>query len=123
MITPESRSLWVRVGAVPGRTRAYYPVSMELLLLVDRKESTLTATFLFRNAKAINWPRLPTPPATATKLFGVDIWKGVLKRRKYREKLIEDGKRKAACLQCNLLSKRLCRLYADIDAGTLVGRL
>ena len=74
MVTPESRSFWVRDGAVPGRTMAYQSVSMELLLLVYRREIyTLTATFLLRNAKAISWPRLPTAPATATKLWGFGV--------------------------------------------------
>jgi hypothetical protein len=110
MITPESRSFCVRDGAVPGRTMAYQPVSMELLLLVNRGEIyyTLTATFLLRNAKAIVEPRLPVAPATATKLWGVAIWKGVIKERKCLEKLLEDGKGKAAKM---FLSKRLRSLY------------
>lgn len=83
MITPESRSFCVRDGAVPGRTMAYQPVSMEFLLLVNRREIyTFTAAFLLRNAQAINWPRLPAAPATATKPWGVAIWKGVIKERK-----------------------------------------
>lgn len=89
---------------------AYQPVSMELLLLVNRREIyTLTATFLFRNAKAIVEPRLPVAPATATKLWGVAIWKGVIKERNCPEKLLEDGKGKAA--KMFFLSKRLRSLY------------
>jgi hypothetical protein len=91
MITPESRSFWVRAGAVPGRTMAYQPVSMQFLLLINRMEIyTFTAAFLLRNATAINWPRLPAAPATATKPLVVAIWKGVVRERKCLEKVLED---------------------------------
>lgn len=62
MVTPASRNFWVLDAAVPGRkiTRA------------------VTDTFLLRKLRAIWDPRLPAAPATATKLFEVDIWLGVI---------------------------------------------
>lgn len=87
MITPASRSFWVREAVVPLRTRAYQPVSMELLLLADKTDiCTLTATLCLRNAKQINWPRLPAPPATATTHWDAAISKGFIKEIKCLDK-------------------------------------
>jgi hypothetical protein len=61
--------------------------------MVNRKEIyAFTAAFLLRNAKAINWPRLPAAPATATNPWDVAIWKGVVKERRCLEKVLEDGR-------------------------------